>query len=143
MKTVPSEVVAAAQAAQKKWKIPASVQIAQWALESGWGDHQPGFNCFGIKHMPGYPDQHFLTHEVVNGKRITCEATFATFTDLAQAFDVHAALIAQKHAYAPAMAALPDLGQFVTLMGARYATDPAYAAKIMAVIKGADLNKYD
>jgi hypothetical protein len=31
------EVIDAAQASHTKWKIPASVTLAQWALESSWG----------------------------------------------------------------------------------------------------------
>ena len=140
---IPANVIAGAQASASKWHVPASVSIAQWAIESAWGAHSPRNNPFGIKHMPGFADQHFLTHEVVNGQRITCEQTFAVFASLDQAFDAHAALIAQKHAYASAMAALPDLEKFVTLMAARYATDPAYAAKIMSVIRAHDLMQYD
>ena len=29
--------------------VPAALTLAQWALESGWGEHCPGNNCFGIK----------------------------------------------------------------------------------------------
>ena len=143
MKTVPSEVVSAAQAAQKKWKIPTSVQIAQWALESGWGEHQPGFNCFGIKALPGHDTQTFATHEVVHGHLIACTQTFARFTDLAEAFDCHAKLIATAPVYSSAMRALPSLQAFVTAMAPHYATDPQYGAKIMAVIKGSNLTQYD
>ena len=143
MNTVPSEVVSAAQAAQKKWKIPTSVQIAQWALESGWGEHQPGFNCFGIKALPGHDTQTFATHEVVHGHLIACTQTFARFTDLAEAFECHAALIATAPVYAAAMRTLPSLQQFVSGMAPHYATDPQYGAKIMAVIKGSNLTQYD
>jgi flagellum-specific peptidoglycan hydrolase FlgJ len=139
----PSEVIAAARAAQAKYKVPASVSIAQWALESGWGHHSPGCNPFGIKHMAGYPDQHFLTHEVVHGAQIECEQTFAVFSTLTQAFEAHAALIATRPVYAAAMAVLPDLVKFLTLMGHHYATDPAYAAKLTSIIHGANLTQYD
>lgn len=32
--------------------VPAELTVAQWALESGWGFHAPGNNCFGIKGHP-------------------------------------------------------------------------------------------
>jgi len=41
--------IAAAKASQAKWHIPASVTIAQWAVESGWGKNVSGkFNFGGI-----------------------------------------------------------------------------------------------
>jgi len=39
----------AAQEAQKTTGVPASITLAQAALESGWGAHAPGNNFFGIK----------------------------------------------------------------------------------------------
>ena len=38
-----------AQEAQKETGVPASITLAQAALESGWGAHAPGNNFFGIK----------------------------------------------------------------------------------------------
>ena len=40
-------IIASAQASQRKWRVPASVTIAQWALESGWGAHQSGKFNYG------------------------------------------------------------------------------------------------
>lgn len=47
----PPEVIAAAQAAPARWGAPASITMAQWALESGGGQHMPkgSNNPFGIK----------------------------------------------------------------------------------------------
>jgi len=39
----------AAQEAQKATAVPASITLAQAALESSWGAHVPGNNFFGIK----------------------------------------------------------------------------------------------
>ena len=41
------------------------------------------------------------------------------------------------------MRSLPSLQALVTAMAAHYATDPQYAAKILAVIKGHNLTQYD
>ncbi len=139
----PADVIVAAQAAQIKWKIPASVSLAQWAVESGWGKKSPGNNPFGIKHLAGYPDQQFLSHEVIAGKSIEANEVFAEFPSIAAAFDAHAMLLATRAVYAPALAALPDLYRFVALMAAHYATDPNYAHTIMSVIRGDALTRYD
>lgn len=143
MKTIPNDIVDAARAAQEKWHVPASVSIAQWALESGWGAHSPGNNCFGIKAMSGYKTQTLATHEVVHGHTVATTASFAKFDDIAQAFEVHAKLIASAPVYRDAMSALPNLAKFVQLMSAHYATDPLYSRKIMSIINAHDLDQYD
>ncbi len=33
--------------------VPPEMTVAQWALESAWGEKSPGNNCFGIKDYPG------------------------------------------------------------------------------------------
>lgn len=137
------EVIAAAQAAERKWKVPASVSIAQYGIESAWGKKSPGCNPFGIKHIAGYGNQHFLTHEVVHGVSIACQQTFAMFPNITTAFDIHAKLLANAACYKSAMDALPDIVKFVALMSKHYATDPNYAKSIMAVIDGDKLIKYD
>jgi flagellum-specific peptidoglycan hydrolase FlgJ len=140
---IPAAVIAAARAAQAKYRVPASVSLAQWALESGWGAHCPGNNPFGIKSMATYGVQRLMTTEVVHGHTVKVAQDFCAFADLAQAFDVHAKLLATAHVYAPAMATLPDRGKFIALMAAHYATDPQYAAKIEAVIQSHELAQYD
>jgi len=140
---VSDEVIAAAKGAQSKYKIPASVSIAQWILESGWGAHSPGNNCFGIKRLPGYNIQTLMTTEFYGGAYHKVPQVFAAFPSIAAAFEVHAKLLAGSHTYAPAMAALPDLGAFVQRMAAHYATDPNYASKVLSIIKSNDLTRYD
>jgi len=143
MRAVPDDIVVAAKGAQAKYKVPASVSIAQWILESGWGAHSPGNNCFGIKRLPGYNIQTLMTTEFYGGAYHKVPQVFAAFPSIAAAFEVHAKLLAQSHTYAPAMAALPDLGAFVQRMAAHYATDPAYGMKILNLIKSNNLSKYD
>jgi flagellum-specific peptidoglycan hydrolase FlgJ len=140
---IPAAVIAAARAAQAKYRVPASVSLAQWALESGWGAHAPGNNPFGIKAMAGFGTQQFATHEVVHGHLVACQQTFAAFVSIDQAFAAHALLLSTAPVYRPAFAALPDRARFITLMAAHYATDPHYAAKIEAVIQSHGLGQYD
>lgn len=139
---IPQAVIDAARSSARKWRVPMSVSIAQWAIESGWGAHAPGYNPFGIKAMPGYDVQEFATHEVIKGHLIPCVQRFAKFKDLAEAFDCHARLIATAPVYAAAMRK-NSLQGFVAEMAAHYATDPQYAAKVLAVIKSANLAQYD
>jgi flagellum-specific peptidoglycan hydrolase FlgJ len=139
----PQNIIDAAKAAQAKWHVPASVSIAQWAIESGWGAHCPQNNPFGIKAIAGHGVQTLETTEVIRGVARRCEQRFCAFDSLAQAFECHAKLIAASSYYTGAMQALPNLNAFIDLMAAHYATDPLYAHKVKAVIAGSNLTQYD
>jgi flagellum-specific peptidoglycan hydrolase FlgJ len=145
------DVVAAAQAATRKWGVPASVTLAQWALESGWGkDMPPGsFNPFGIKArlnkagQPLEPAVAAATTEDVDGQVRRVTAWFRKFPSLEAAFDDHGELLATAAVYAPAMAVRTSPDAFARMLTGRYATDPAYAGKLLAVMNGSNLYKYD
>jgi flagellum-specific peptidoglycan hydrolase FlgJ len=136
--------VPAAQAAQAATGIPASVTLAQWCQESAWGqDMPPGSNNpFGIKATPGQPYVTARTREFTAGHYVWIMAPFAKYATLEDAFMAHAELLATSPAYAPAMAALPDVTGFC--MGLRaYATDPAYCTELMTLIAEEGLAQYD
>ena len=141
----PPAVVAAARAAAARWGIPASVTLAQWALESGWGRHTPpgSNNPFGIKARPGDPASVAATREVVGGADVTVEARFRAFASLDEAFDDHARLLALAPVYAPARTRLPDVKAFCAALAGRYATDPHYGDRLSAVIDGSQLERFD
>lgn len=137
-------VIIAAKVAQKATKVPASVSIAQYGLESGWGKHEPpgSNNPFGIKAFHG-GGVNAMTTEVIGGKVIHVEQPFAIYPSLTGAFLAHAHIISTLGVYAPAMAVLPDVTKFVKLMAQHYATDPHYADKILGLIQADGLTKYD
>lgn len=112
--------------------VPASVTIAQWAVESAWGKAVPkgSNNCKGIMArckgpkgavvnvegklyrfpLDGTPTDPFVpitTHEVIDGKRIKVVRPLRKFTSMADCFDVHGKLLASAGAYAKARALLP------------------------------------
>lgn len=144
------EVVRAARVAATTWRIPASVTLAQWALESAWGTRMSGkHNCFGIKARPGEPCTAVVTQEVVNGKRVKVTALFRDYASLDEAFDAHARLLAKGAPYADFRRALPDLAKATAALGGgtparpRYATDPNYGASLMAIIRASNLERFD
>lgn len=140
---IPAEVIAAAQDAQKATDIPASVSIAQWAAESGWGAKVTGtYNYFGVKAVPGQPFTMCPTHEMVDGRRVPIEAAFVNYSSLEQAFVDHARLLCGPR-YAAARACLPDVSAFVDKMAPVYATDPTYAGLLNDIIRQHDLTRYD
>lgn len=143
--TFPPEVVAAACTSQARWNVPASVCLAQWALESDWGRRMPprSNNPFGIKARPGEPASVAMTREVVAGRTVRLPQRFRRFSSLAVAFAAHGRLLATGSAYAAARAARYDGRSFARALQGRYATDPDYAAKLLALIDAHDLCRFD
>lgn len=137
--------VAAAQAAERSWGIPASVTLAQFGLESDWGKHMPpnSNNPFGIKALPGQPVSEALTREVVHGSTVVVHAGFRKFNGLLEAFDAHARLLAEGKPYHFARQVLPDAEKFANALTGVYATDPQYGAKLINIMRADDLAQYD
>lgn len=145
-RTPPPEIIAAAKAAQKVWPtIPPSVDIAQWEIESGWGEHMPAGsnNPFGIKALPGQPSVTSMTTEFEGGRFVRVPQPFRKYATLSEAFIDHSRLLATAAPYAAARAKLPDVRAFVIEMAKRYATDPGYASKILGQIDAGNLTQYD
>jgi flagellum-specific peptidoglycan hydrolase FlgJ len=147
----PAEVIAAAKAADAKWRIPASVLLAQWALESGWGKREPpgSNNPFGEKAPVGEPGVRAPTTEDVGANVVHIDATFRAFMNVDDAFDFHAEHLATSHWFIPARASLPDVQKFCDALGGgtatrpNYSTSPTYGASLLAVIRDSNLRAYD
>jgi len=173
MLTIPqlNNLRAAAGAARQCWlqtKIPMELILAQWALESGWGSHAPGNNCFGIKEYPGCLGRQLLrTREYFTleekGKWLTakegrtadledatvtagrqryiCQDWFATFPSLAYCFMKRAGLF-HLGDYRPfTQKYLIDLNFAALVQGVApiYATDPNYAKEILSIVSMPEL----
>ena len=97
---IPNSIINAAVKSQRAWKIPASVSIAQWALESNWGKSMSGANNpFGIKALKGMSSTPRMTWEVIAGKHIRMAQNFANFASVDEAFDIHGKLLATSKYY--------------------------------------------
>lgn len=133
-----SAAASAAVACETETGVPALLSMAQWALESGWGAHAPGNNCFGIKTYPGSLQQLLKTSEwftpteaarflkKVAGRtaeKVTiiparkdkrelyhCQDWFAAFPSLAVCFVKHARLLSDGQPYMKAFAGLKAHG---------------------------------
>lgn len=150
MRQPPANIIAAAQAAARVTRIPASVTLAQWAIESGWGEKVIGKNnffnirCLLDKHgMPTQPGTLGPTTEFIGGKKTALKGWFRDYASIEESFNDHGRLISSAKVYAPAMAALPDRDRFIDLMGPKYATAPGYAQSLKDLIKSNKLDKFD
>jgi flagellar protein FlgJ len=127
-----------AVACEKSTELPADLTVAQWALESGWGAHEPGNNCFGIKAYPGcYGVQCLRTCEVVNGITRFVNQEFATFASLADCFSKHAILICEGKPYEHAWQEYKSSGNVLALIqciAPIYSSAPNYADLLMDIL---------
>lgn len=135
----------AAQACAKRTGVPASVTVAQAALESSWGKRAPGMNLFGIKADPAWrgPVTSQVTHEVIDGKTVTITARFRAYSDWQGSIDDHAAFLTGNPRYRPAFAFKdgPNFARAIAKAG--YATDPLYADKLIAIMSTRGLGALD
>jgi hypothetical protein len=143
--TFPPDVIAAAQASHTAWQIPASITLAQWALESNWGRAMPAGsnNPFGIKAAAGQPFVQATTREVINGQSVTVVAKFRRFVTISEAFDHHGKLLATGRPYARARTLANDPDAFANALTGVYATDPNYGASLKRLMKSYNLYQYD
>jgi hypothetical protein len=140
----PPDLVTAAQQARSKWGCPASVCLAQWALESAWGASMSGTNNpFGIKARAGEPFTAKMTWEVINGQRENMPQNFRNYSSIAEAFDEHGKLLATGSAYTAARAVKNDANAYANALTGHYATDPAYGSKLISIMKAHDLYQHD
>lgn len=151
MNNFPVNIIAAAIAADKATGCPAAITLAQWALESGYGQCMSApNNYFGIKWHPacGFPFHEVRTREEDAQKHsFYIIAKFIAFPTLEAAFSYHGKLIVSsnpKSPYADAQHFLPkDWHGFMIAMGHHYATDHSYITKLDSIIKANSLEQYN
>jgi flagellum-specific peptidoglycan hydrolase FlgJ len=129
----------------KKWKVPASVLLAQAALESGWGQHVKGNAYFGIKGKKGTTGGvTFGTTEFVDGKQVSINDTFRGYNNFAEAAEDYGKFLSENARYQVALLHTNDPMRFVDeIARAGYATDPLYAQKLKGTIRSQRLTEYD
>ena len=124
--------------------VPAQFLVAQAALETGWGraeirlpDGRPSYNLFNIKAGSGWNGERATvqTTEFENGVAIKRTDSFRVYGSYAEAFRDYARLLDLPR-YA-AVRGTNDPESFARgLQRAGYATDPAYADKLMRIMNG-------
>lgn len=122
--------------------IDGRVILAQAALETGWGerlprsaDGQSSYNLFGIK-ANGWDGAvaRVPTLEFRDGALQRETADFRAYGSYAEAFDDYARFLTENPRYRQALSAGDAAGFAHGLQAAGYATDPAYARKILGVL---------
>lgn len=135
----------AAQDCQRKTGIPASITLAQAALESSWGARAPGNNLFGIKADKSWtgPTVSFQTTEHLAGNNVGLTDKFRAYDSWLASMVDHAAFLLKNPRYAKCFKQTDGAGWARELQAAGYATDPVYANKLIAIMRGRNLAFYD
>jgi flagellar protein FlgJ len=148
-----------AEATERKTGFPVVATLAQAAWESGWADHAPGNNFFGMKCSSWQGERQLLTTteycktnkpdfpvvlkavETKDGKyKCTVKDWFRSYSSPEGSFTDHACLITKNDRYKLCVG-VRDWKEFVRLISmAGYATDPNYANNIISV--GKMIEKY-
>ena len=131
-----------AMESMRKYKIPASITLAQGILESSSGNSEltrKSNNHFGIKCHKGWKGKR-VYHD--DDKKDDC---FRVYKDPANSFKDHSLFLTGRTRYAKLFKFKKD--DYVKwakgLSEAGYATDRRYPAKLIALIEKYDLHKYD
>ncbi|MFN4237972.1 MAG: flagellar assembly peptidoglycan hydrolase FlgJ [Vogesella sp.] len=134
-----------ARPAAARLGVAPEVLVGHAALESGWGqrairhpDGRHSYNLFGIKATPSWKGDVVatLTTEYEGGVAQKQVDSFRAYPSLQAAFDDYARLLADSPRYQQALNQGQNAAAFATaLQRGGYATDPAYAQKLQAVIR--------
>lgn len=132
------QAIAAARAAAAASGFPPGITVAQAALESAWGESQLARianNYFGIKAHGERESIALPTTEIVAGVAERVTAHFARYASMAECFADRDALLARARCYAEARAVAQAPEAFARALARRWATDPEYAEKLLAVYR--------
>lgn len=134
-----------AQEAAAKLGVDPRTLIAHAALETGWGRSVPtaadgtaSNNLFGIKAGSQWSGDAVAsrTLEFEDGIPVSKMERFRAYATPAQSFEDYATLLSSSARYAEARDTGSDFAAFAdALQQGGYATDPAYAQKLSAVVK--------
>ncbi len=141
-------LTSAAVASAKATGVPASITLAQAALESGWGESalaKTGNNLFGIKADSLWRGQTLTmnTKEFIKGHWVVVPALWRKYPSWQSSIDDHAAFLKQNPRYKACFLCTTSPAFARALAQAGYATDPDYANKLIALMSKHQLQSFD
>ena len=122
--------------------VPPSVVMAQAVQESGWGRSglaRSHGNLFGIK---SWSDQG-VELTTTEGAGVVTRASFRRWADWTESVEVHGRLLSTDPRYAHANAHREDAEAYVKAIAPVYASDPAYADKLVKIMRRYELTTWD
>jgi flagellum-specific peptidoglycan hydrolase FlgJ len=139
-----TQLTPAAIECEKAAGIPHAFTLAQGALESAWGSSVlaiKGFNLFGVKADASWHGATLVlpTKEHIGGKDVTVVAKWRKYASWQECMLDHAKFFHTNPRYKHALETTDPIEFARRVAAARYATDPNYADKIIAVMKSNNL----
>ena len=143
IETFVSKMSEAAKFAANESGVPAKLILSQAALESGWGrreimreDGTTSHNLFGIKATSGWKGEvvNIMTTEYEGGVARKVMQPFRAYDSYAESFADYARLIGQNKRYSEVVGAPSAEVAAHRIQAAGYATDPAYAEKLISIM---------
>ncbi len=136
-----------AQEQDRKYGIPASVTIAQAALETGWGQKTiaSGKNLFGIKALGGAKGSIAIgiVNAMTTDSGVRHSQPFRKYASWGDSIRDHS-LFLQGKRYQPCMAAKNNSNEFARqLQKCGYCPDSDYASTLISIMKTNNLYQYD
>lgn len=138
----------AAMECQNLFGVPASITLAQAALESGWGTSSltvMANNFFGIKADASWRGDKILkpTTEYYGGVKTSVNSYFRKYATAQDSFIDHAKFLMKFDRYNNLFDNLDSTEWAKELQADGYATDPNYASKLINLIAQYNLTAYD
>lgn len=140
-----------AEKAAQKLRVPPEGLVAQAALETGWGRHVMqradggfSFNLFGIKAGSSWsgPVASKRTLEFVDGTPEQQLARFRAYPDIESTFEDYVRVVGTQPRFDAVRDHADDPRGFAeALQASGYATDPAYADKIAAIVNSKTMQR--
>lgn len=126
--------------------VPAEVTLAQAALESGWGKsklasrHENFFDIRAHGEEGSAGSVEYPVTQIINGRRVRMQAKFRAYLTPEHGFVDHGKALRQNPRYEPAFQHRHDPIRFArSLQKAGYSKDPAYAQKLISIMRKTDL----
>lgn len=119
------EVINLAKEGEVKYGVPASVTLAQYALESGYGTSSVAKNknnYFGVRKANG---------------------EYVQYSSMAESFEAHAKLLGTSSLYTSKTNGVTNSKQYIKAISKTYAEDSNYASKIIQIMDSNNLYQYD
>ncbi|MDF2449400.1 MAG: uncharacterized protein K0R26_1904 [Bacteroidota bacterium] len=133
-----------------KYGVPASITLAQAALESGWGESsltKNAFNFFGIKDHPNdewHAENYTAYTKEWNGSAYySLPQPFRKYKTPQGSFNDHALFLIKNKRYAGLFNDTNYVNWANELKQYGYATDPSYSSKLINMVKTYNLEAFD
>ena len=140
-----ADLLPEAQSAASRLGVSAELLIAQAALETGWGKHtmklddgRNSFNLFGIKAGNDWQGSSLrrASLEFSEGVLQSKVSRFRAYASPAHSLRDYVDFIQSSPRYGDALRSVDDAGYIRAIHAAGYATDPDYADKVIAILRG-------